>query len=319
MGTFFEATGRHDGQIDCTAKVDKVGVGLVLDLHVLLLGLFFIVTAADVGIVVVIVIVVATVRLAENLSLELTVSALVCLPVRVKLEDVQTILDINLIIQARVVGDLVLLFDQIQVLLDGGVVLVTIFPDLEQDFDHVLHALVDIGLVQDAAELVEHSKGNLSVELLNVLADLLHQTDGNLDAVVGGLVEQQEQHLGGEHLVSDLVVDQVSEKGSAAETDGLVVSLVCLAELHNQAVDEQLADLGQLGVDNGGHGGVDGGEGQTGSLGLHDAPAKQTAASDQVLGEELGDNVLDVGDVDFVDEAVDGLFERLPSHALIFL
>lgn len=72
----------------------------------------------------------------------------------------------------------------------------------------------------------------------------------------------------------------------------------------------------KFGVHNGDHGGVDGSKRQTGSLGLHDASAKETTATDEVLAEELRNNVFDVGNVDLVDQTVDGLFQSLPSHAL---
>ncbi len=63
-------------------------------------------------------------------------------------------------------GDLVLLLDQVQLLLDGGVVLELVLADLEQHLDHVLHAAVDVGLVQDVAELVEHDARNVGVHVL---------------------------------------------------------------------------------------------------------------------------------------------------------
>lgn len=116
--------------------------------------------------------------------------------------------------------------------------------------------------------------------------------------------------------MSNLLVDQVGQEGGAAQANSLVVTLEGLAELYDQAVDQQLADLRKLGVDNGDHGGVDGSKRQTGSLSLHDASAKETTATDEVLGEQLGNDVFDVGNVDLVDQTVDGLFESLPGHAL---
>jgi hypothetical protein len=40
-----------------------------------------------------------------------------------------------------------------------------------------------------------------------VLANLSHQTHCDLNAVVGRLVQQEQQNLGCKHLVSDLLVD----------------------------------------------------------------------------------------------------------------
>ena len=52
-------------------------------------------------------------------------------------------------------------------------------------------------------------------------------------------------------------------------------------------------------------------------LGLHHGPREETASANHVLSEKLGQDVLDVGGVNLVDETVDGLFQRVPGHALI--
>lgn len=191
-------------------------------------------------------------------------------------------------------GDLILLFNQIKLVLDGGIVLVLVLADLEEHFNHILNTLVDVCFMENTAELIEDGKGDLRVELFNVLADLLHQTDGNFNAVISGLVKKQQQNLCSEHLVCDLLVNEMGEEGGAAQTDSLVISLVSLAELHNQAVHKQLSNLRQFRVDNGDHGGVDRGEGQTGSLSLHDAATEQAATPDEILCKQLRDDVLDI-------------------------
>jgi hypothetical protein len=45
------------------------------------------------------------------------------------------------------VGDLILVFYEIQFLFDSWVVLVAVFAHLEEHFNHILHALIDVGLV----------------------------------------------------------------------------------------------------------------------------------------------------------------------------
>lgn len=225
-------------------------------------------------------------------------------------------MNLDLLVETCIVGDLVILLDQIQFFLDGKVILVLVLSDLEQNFNHVLNSLVNVGLVENVAELVEDGEGDLRVELFDVLTNFLHQAHGNLNTVISRLVQQEKQNLGGKHLMSDLLVDQMSKESSAAQANSFVISLVGLAELNNQPVNEQFSNLGQLGVDDCSHGSIDRGEGQTSSLSLHDATAEQTTSSDQVLGKQLGDNMLDVGDVDLVDQTVDGLFQSLPGHAL---
>lgn len=87
VGTFFETSRRHDGQVDGTAQIDEVGVGCVLDLYILFLDLFFIVTARHVG-VAIFIFLVTTFSLAQNLGLELFICFFVYFPFGVKLENV---------------------------------------------------------------------------------------------------------------------------------------------------------------------------------------------------------------------------------------
>jgi hypothetical protein len=207
VGTFLEASRRHDGEINGSAQVDQIGVGRVLDFDLFVGFVVFVFATANIRIV--FIVLVAAISLSEDFSPKLLVGLLVRFPVRVEFEDVEAILNLDLVVQSSVVGNLILLFDKIQLFLDRGIILVAILSDLEQNFDHVLGSLIDVGLVQDTTELVVDSHRDLRIELLDVLADLSHQTDGNLDAVVSGLVQQKQQNLGGKHLVSNLLVDQV--------------------------------------------------------------------------------------------------------------
>ena len=50
---------------------------------------------------------------------------------------------------------------------------------------------------------------------------------------------------------------------------------------------------------------------------LHARASKETAAPHEVSAKEINDNRLDVGDVDFVDEAVDLLAQRLPRQPCV--
>jgi hypothetical protein len=205
VGTFFEASRGHDGEVNGSAQVDQIGVGLILDLDLFVGFIVFVFAAADFRIVVVVL--VTSISFTEDLSPKLLVSLLVRFPVRVEFENVKAILNLNLVVQSSVMSNLILLFDKIQLFLDRGVILVAILSDLEQDFDHVLCSLVDIGFVQDTAELIVDGHGDLRIELFDVLTNLSHQPHSNLNAVVSGLVQQKQQDLGGKHLVSNLLVD----------------------------------------------------------------------------------------------------------------
>lgn len=59
------------------------------------------------------------------------------------------------------------------------------------------------------------------------------------------------------------------------------------------------------------------GEVGRGQLTLDDSFSKQAFASVQVFAEELKHDVLDVGDVYFVDDAIDALSKSFPCHFLI--
>jgi hypothetical protein len=194
-------------------------------------------------------------------------------------------LNLNLIIKSSVVGNLILLFHKVQLFLYSKVVLVAVLSDLKENLDHVLGSFVNISFVQNAAKLVVDSHGDLRVELLDMLANFSHQSYGNFDTIISRLVQQQQKHLSGKHLVRDLLVDEVGQESGAAQANSLVIALEGLAELNYQAIDQQLANLRELGVDNSNHSGVDGCKRQTGSLSLHDATAKETTTADEVLAK----------------------------------
>ena len=226
-------------------------------------------------------------------------------------------LDLDLVVERDAVGDHVLLLDEVEPLGDDGVVFVLVFADLEQDLDHVLDALVDGALVQDGAEAVKDAVVGAGRVLGEEGADLAHERDGNLDAVVGRALEQEDEHLQGEDLVRDLLIDELGEEGGGGGHGRLVVALVAPAELVDEAVEQEFADLGQLGVDDGDERGKDGGERQRRGLGAHDGADKEALAADEVLAKEFGDDELDVGRVDLIDETVDALAECVPGQSLV--
>jgi len=188
--SFLEATGRHDCQVNGTAKVDKVRVRLVLDLHSLLGIVFAGVRVACVVILVPIILVLAARFFTQNLSLELSVHLFVRFPLRIELEDVRSLFGVQSILQTWRMCDLIFLFHKVQLFFQCRVVLVFVFPDLEQHFNHVLHSLVNVRLVEDTPELVVDGKGNLRVHLLHVLANFLRQANCNLHTVVRRLVQE---------------------------------------------------------------------------------------------------------------------------------
>ena len=93
MDSFLRVGTGHNGEVDGPTEVDQVGIGLVLDLHSLLLLILFIFRRTLVFVLVVILVVAA---LAQNFSPKLLVRFFVLLPLRIKFENIEPILRINL-------------------------------------------------------------------------------------------------------------------------------------------------------------------------------------------------------------------------------
>lgn len=71
-------------------------------------------------------------------------------------------------------------------------VLELVLADLEQDFNHVLCSLVDIGFVQDISELVKDGDGNRRLHVLEVLTNFSAESNCDFYTVIGRLVQQQQ-------------------------------------------------------------------------------------------------------------------------------
>jgi hypothetical protein len=189
--SFLEAAGRHDCQVDGTAQIDKVRVRLILDLHRLFSIIFASIRVACVVILVPIFLILTARFLTQDLSLKFPVHFFVRFPLRVELEDVRPLFGVQCILQTGRMCDLIFLFHKVQLFFQCRVVLVLVFPDLEQHFNHVLHSLVDICLVENTPELIVDRKRDLRVHLLHVLANFLRQANCNLHTVIRGLVQKQ--------------------------------------------------------------------------------------------------------------------------------
>jgi len=167
----------------------------------------------------------------------------VLLPLRIKFENIESILRINLSFQLDSVCDLILLFNQIQLFLYSRVILELVLSYLEQHLDHVLRSLIDIGFVQNVSKLIKDYVRNRALHLLHVLSNLTAEADRDLNTVVCRLVEQEEQNLARKHFVLDLLVDKMREESSRREANCLVISLESFSELKNQTADKKLSDL----------------------------------------------------------------------------
>jgi hypothetical protein len=107
VACFLEVQTRHDRQINRSSQVYQVGVGLILDFHgAFLLGFFVVGTFFGATVIVIVCIAV----LAQNLGFELPVRFFVLFPLGVKFENVQSVLDVDFVVEIDLVGDLVFFF-----------------------------------------------------------------------------------------------------------------------------------------------------------------------------------------------------------------
>src|SRR5204863_7063275 len=127
----------------------------------------------------------------QDLSLQCLIGLLMLFPLRIEFENIEALLNIDFVIETRAVSNLILFFNKIKFFLDCGVVLVTIFSDLEEHFDHILDSLLDIRLVEDISELVKYGHCNWSTHLFQMLSDFACKTDRHLHTVIGGLMQQK--------------------------------------------------------------------------------------------------------------------------------
>lgn len=119
--------------------------------------------------------------------------------------------------------------------------------------------------------------------------------------------------------MGDLLIAEMGDKGGRRDTDCFIITLERLSKLDDQPAEQKLSNLWQFRVHDCSHRSVDRREGQTGCLCLHNAPAEETTATDQVLSKQFRHDMLDVRDIDLVDKTIDRLLQGLPRHSLILL
>lgn len=188
VASFFEIQTRHDCQINRTSEVDEIGIGLVLDFHrSFLFGFLFVRTVFRAALIVILIVA----GFAQDFGLEFSVCFFIALPLGVKLENIQRVLYLDiLVIHVNLVGDLIFLLNEVEFFPNGRVVFVAIFPDLKENFNHILHSLVNIGLVENASKLVENHKRNRLAHFFQMLSHLSCQSNSDLDRIVRGFVQE---------------------------------------------------------------------------------------------------------------------------------
>mmetsp|Transcript_2000 Transcript_2000/g.5627 ORF Transcript_2000/g.5627 Transcript_2000/m.5627 type:complete len:241 (+) Transcript_2000:356-1078(+) len=175
-----------DDQVDGPAQIHKVLLREVEDflrglligslLRLLLLGVCGRVVAAGTFLL-----------KAENVSTNVFPLCLVgrVLLRRLGLEDVERLLALDGVVEkVNLVCDLVLFIYEVQLLHQAGKVRVLLAPNLEEPLDHILHAPVDLTLMQDVSEALVDRHAARRTQFFQHLPDLLHETHADLDRVV---------------------------------------------------------------------------------------------------------------------------------------
>ena len=92
-------------------------------------------------------------------------------------------------------------------------------------------------------------------------ADLLSESDGDLDRVVRRFLEQKDDDFEREQMVGYLLIDKLGNKRRGRDTRHFVVSTIGPSELADYTGHDQFPHCGQLGVDHGYQGCKDGRKG----------------------------------------------------------
>ena len=90
--------------------------------------------------------------------------------------------------------------------------------------------------MQNPPEALEDGQQARRRHLVQQLADLLGEVDGDLDAVVRRLVQEHRQELQRDELVGDLVVHEVAQKLGEGRRHDLVAPLVRAPEADDDAL-----------------------------------------------------------------------------------
>jgi hypothetical protein len=183
-----EVNAGHDGQINRSSKVDKIGVGLIFDIHLLIFLSFL----AFIRALIRFPFILTVTSLTQDLSLQLLIGLLMLFPLRIELEYVEALLNVDFVIKSGTMSNLVLFLDKIKFFFDCRVILVAILSDLEQHLNHILDSLVNICLVKDISELIKYGHGDWPTHLLQMLSDLPRKAYRYLHTVVGGFMQQKQ-------------------------------------------------------------------------------------------------------------------------------
>ena len=106
----------------------------------------------------------------------------------------------------------------------------------------------------------------------------------------------------------------MSNEFDSAQTLRLGITPIGTTKRHHQTFQQQFANFGHFGVDNGHFGSVHWRERLRRLLRFHQRFTKETAPAHQILLKQLGHDLLNIRHTHFVDQTVDRLFQRVPTQ-----
>lgn len=144
-----------------------------------------------------------------------------CIESGIKGSHTKPFLNLHLFLQLDLVRNLFFFLHEVEALWNDRVILVLVFADLHQDFDHVLHTMADIAFVQDSPEPFVDGCIGLGRVLSEESTNFSHEAHGNFDRVIRWSFQQENEDLKRNNFMSDSLVDKVSKECCRGVTDNL--------------------------------------------------------------------------------------------------
>lgn len=105
----------------------------------------------------------------------------------------------------------IVVFDQIQLRVNGWIVLEFVLADLKEHLHHVLNSLVNIGLMKDVSEAIKNGMEGSGGSFLEILSGFSSHADSQFNRVGRGALEKQGKDLEGQNLMNNLLIHKMRQ------------------------------------------------------------------------------------------------------------
>lgn len=188
MAALFEVYAGHDDQVDGLAQLHKILLRQVIDLNMFPFRRYLtyrpscsggpwlelLLSRVDLGLVGDLLAESLLEVFAQNFFLNFVPLALVLLELRVKLKQVAGLFELQQVIDRNVVGDLVVVFHEVELRDHAFESPEALFPHLKEPFNNVLNPLANFALLQDCSEQPKDFVAAGGCGTLEHLATLFH-------------------------------------------------------------------------------------------------------------------------------------------------